>query len=345
MANIKPDREHDPFPRAGLVKNYEAFIRKEIGAYCKKYPHVPWQDMLIEGVRLAVMAEGKFKPGFRNANDFSTYMRHWLKGLNRFAEAYSGEQKVRAYEDPEYKAQREAAERGEDPRAIDYRGGNATRLTFDWQWTLLDAWQLVKKRSRIVFGFQAHTAAGAIALSDRLQELRSVLGGRRPDAWLAGVSAAFLDHMFRRQREADSEAEKRAAGDHSPTFLEADRVADVQFVGAKEPPGFAPEYVPMMRLDEHSSFDDAGNRMVHHELAAAKQPPPPLPSDEEAIAAIERERPFLSLDENIAADAAIEAIRGAPYSASVLAAKLGMTKGGASKVFHRVIDKVAARRK
>ena len=49
----------------------------------------------------------------------------WLKGLNRFAQNYSGEQCVKLYEDPEFKAQCEAAERGEDPRPIAFRGGNA----------------------------------------------------------------------------------------------------------------------------------------------------------------------------------------------------------------------------
>ena len=85
----KPDREFSPFPPTGLVKFYEPFIRTETNEYCKKYPRVPRQDMLIEAVRLATIAESKFKPGFRNGNDFSTYMRHWLKGLNRFAQNYS----------------------------------------------------------------------------------------------------------------------------------------------------------------------------------------------------------------------------------------------------------------
>jgi hypothetical protein len=40
----------------------------------------------------------------------------------------------------------------------------------------------------------------------------------------------LADHFYRRQRESESEAEKRAVGDHSPTFLEAEAVADVQLI-------------------------------------------------------------------------------------------------------------------
>jgi hypothetical protein len=48
----------------------------------------------------------------------------------------------------------------------------------------------------------------------------------------------------------------------------------------------------------------------------------------------------MSKVENIAADVAVETIRGKPYSLSSLAHRLGMTKSGASKVWDRMIDKV-----
>ena len=54
LANVKPARAYDPFPREGLVKAFEPFIRKDVEEYCKQYRHVPGTDMLIEAVRLAL---------------------------------------------------------------------------------------------------------------------------------------------------------------------------------------------------------------------------------------------------------------------------------------------------
>ena len=36
--NIKAESAYDPFPRSGLVKQFEPFIRKEVGKFCKRYP-------------------------------------------------------------------------------------------------------------------------------------------------------------------------------------------------------------------------------------------------------------------------------------------------------------------
>ena len=86
MRNIKHRRVFNPFPREGLVKAFEPFIRKEVEEYRKQYPHVPRTDMLVEAVRLAALAEMRFKPAL--GNSFSTFVHYRLKELHRFAENY-----------------------------------------------------------------------------------------------------------------------------------------------------------------------------------------------------------------------------------------------------------------
>jgi hypothetical protein len=333
MSKARHEWGFSPFPREGLVKSYEPFIRNEVEEYCRKYPRVPRTDLLIEAVRLAAVAESKFKPGFRNGNDFSTYLRHYLKGLHRFTEEYRG-MVVEVPESAEEKARRLLEERGEQPRPIVFKGGNAARMIFDWQWTF----GALVERFRTVFGFQAH--GDATGLADRVQELRPILSDRRLDPWLTGVFTAALDHLFRRHRENEAEAEKRAVGDHSPSFFEAERVADVQFPGARQPPKFAPEYVPMLSFDDVGAIDDDGSRLSLHETIPAPQAQPPHEIDD-AIRTIDEGRQFMSRAENVAADIAAETIRGAPYDLASLAGRLGMTKSGASKVLDRMLHKVS----
>lgn len=333
MPNITPERAYNPFPREGLVKAFEPFIRKEANRYCESYPHVPRIDLLIEAVRLATQAEATFKPAL--GNSFSTHVAYRLKQLHRFAEGYAG-MRIKV-ESAEEKAVRLALERGEDPRPIAFKGGNAGRLIFDWQWTV-GGWHALYHRFRVVFGMQTYAAMNAVGLADRLQEARSVLRVR-PDQQLTGIFAAIADHLFRRQREADHEAEKQALGDYSPTLLEAERVTDVQFPGARQPPKFAPEYLPIISLDDAVGLDEDGGALKYHDVIAApeRQSVPEVT----AIEAINSERQFMSRVENIAADVAVETIRGKPYDLSSLADKLGMTKGWTSKVWSRMLTKVS----
>ena len=62
IGNIKPEHQFDLFPKNGLTKQFEPFIRKEVEKYCQSYQHVPRLDMLGEAVRLSVAAEARFKP-------------------------------------------------------------------------------------------------------------------------------------------------------------------------------------------------------------------------------------------------------------------------------------------
>jgi hypothetical protein len=169
-------------------------------------------------------------------------------------------------------------------------GGNAARLIFDWQWTVGGLHELYA-RFRVVFGMQTHAAMNALGLADRLQEARSILRGR-PDQRLAGILAAVADHLFRRQREADLEAEKQAIGDYSPTFLEAERVTDVQFPGARQPPKFAPEYLPIISLDDAVGLDEDGRRLTYHEVIAdpERQKVPEITAIESIKAAVHEPR-------------------------------------------------------
>ena len=109
-------------------------------------------------------------------------------------------------EDAAVTAAREADERGGDPRTIAFRGGNGARLRFDWQWSVGD----LVKRFRVVFGLQAGAGTNARELADRLGGARDVLLNERPGDRLNAYLAAAGDHLHRRQREADDEAEKRA---------------------------------------------------------------------------------------------------------------------------------------
>jgi hypothetical protein len=207
-------------------------------------------------------------------------------------------------------------------------------------------WRKIKKRWRVVFGLATHSDPRALA--DRINELRdTMLPDQEPSECFGGYLAGAVDHLERRQREADSEAEKRAAGDYSPTFLEAERLTDVQWnVRAKQPPRFAPKYVPVCSLQDAWSIpgDEKGERIDLSEQVASPVQPSPEPSIVEAITRIEDERQSMSRVENIAADVAIETIRGKPFSLSDLAIKLKMTKSGASKVWTRTIDKLAGRK-
>ena len=85
---------NNPFPREGLTKAFEPFIRKEVERYCESYPNVPRQDMLGEATRLSLAAEARFKP--KLGNSFSTFVAYRLKELHRFAQSYDGHQQIRS---------------------------------------------------------------------------------------------------------------------------------------------------------------------------------------------------------------------------------------------------------
>ena len=101
--NIKPEHQFDPFPKDGLTKQFEPFIRKEVEKYCQSYQHVPRPDMLGEAVRLTVAAKSQFRPALGIS---STFVAYRLRELQRFAERHDRSQRFRVYEDPKVKAAR-----------------------------------------------------------------------------------------------------------------------------------------------------------------------------------------------------------------------------------------------
>jgi hypothetical protein len=75
---------YNPFPKTGLVKQFEPRIRNAVNKFCKNYPQLRRQDVLFRAVELAIAAERTFKPelGF----SFATHADYRLKELHRLHE-------------------------------------------------------------------------------------------------------------------------------------------------------------------------------------------------------------------------------------------------------------------
>jgi len=82
--NIKAEGVYDPFPKSGLVKQYERFIRKHVREFCAGYPGLQYELALGWAIERAIAAEAKFKPEL--GNDFSTFLRPYLRRLHRLAQ-------------------------------------------------------------------------------------------------------------------------------------------------------------------------------------------------------------------------------------------------------------------
>ena len=136
--NIKAKPIYDPFPKDGLVKQYEPYIRKVVGEFAKHYPRVSHQDFLFRAVELAHAAEKTFKPelGF----DFSTYLGGFardgrLKELHRLHDKLEKDDGVEIYRTEEDIAHEKVEEDGEPTDPVNFAGGgNGVRLLFDLQW-------------------------------------------------------------------------------------------------------------------------------------------------------------------------------------------------------------------
>ncbi len=137
--NIEPSDGPDPFPKTGLVKQYEPFIRAYVGEFCQSHPGAIYEHALVDAVRIAVEFEAKFKPEL--GYDFSTPLRLWLKRLGR---EWNGErQPIRKPEGAD-----KADEEADDAKRVAHRGGNGTRVTIDRQWTAN------RCRHRVLLGLQ-----------------------------------------------------------------------------------------------------------------------------------------------------------------------------------------------
>ena len=282
MANVKDDPAYDPFPKTGLVKQFEPYIRGVVDDFGKHYPDIRRQDFLFRAVELAIVAERTFKPerGF----SFATYLgglksRGRLKELHRLHDQQEAADSVSIYRTEEDLAHEKAEEEGEPTDPINFAGGgNGVRLLFDLQWweaRLSDliravAWPTTEKRHRLKLGTQLRKSDNAIEAHKRISaDLPHVIRQQPPTPELMGWIRALVDHLIRRQREADAEAEKRRVGDHSPTFLEAIRNAvDVKFYKGRKPPRFLPKWMPMARLDDMWSHNQEEGDSLHDTVAS-----------------------------------------------------------------------------
>jgi hypothetical protein len=70
----------------GLVRDYAQFIYCRAVKFSKRYPWLPFNEILAEAERLARIAERRFKP--ERGYDFATFCGSWLKGLSRFAKRH-----------------------------------------------------------------------------------------------------------------------------------------------------------------------------------------------------------------------------------------------------------------
>jgi hypothetical protein len=388
--NITNEPPYDPFPKLGLVKQFEQRIRNEVGKYCKLYPDLGRQELLFRAVEIAKAAEKAFKP---KLGSFATYVTWRLKELHRLHdEDEKGNTSPVHYSKGELEQDR-VEERGEDVELELSGGYNGARLTYDQQWWL--AWLLspvvnyisslrpfavdeteiktyktyesgklvertnysrsyadnliptLESRHRVKAGVQLKGSDNAPAINQRISaDLPEVVRQQPVGGILHGWIRAIFDHDIRRQREADDEAQKRLAGDHSPTFLEAEQHnVDVRFPGAKRPPKYLPARVPIASLDaplrENEDGDAPGSL---HEIVGGGGNPDPLVGeglDKQADTmrrALEEIQPDLSKNERVIADEMLARLDG--YKSRSLAG-LGISKGYASKLWHGVVDKVA----
>jgi len=342
--NIKAETAYDPFPKSGLVKQYEPFIRKHVGEFCKRYPGLQRDGVLLEAIRIACNTEKRFKPEF--GHDFSTPLRHALKGLNRYAKKETEPDYARWL--PEEKRSNREFDEAEKREAAPIptpeflSGANGTRLTFDHQWIDGDG-----KRHRLSIGLQLNSAdlAHAGPVNERTSpDLKALVADNpEPSPVLQGRMRAVIDHQVRRQREADQEAENRQNGDYGAVLLEAeDQKADVKFHKGRRPPRFRPERKAIVSLDDAYTHDDEWVSKLSETIAEGSRDES---RDERVlIAAGNAERPFLSKHQAAALDWMFGRMNETDTRSLVqFADDQGISKGYASKLQDQVIRKLQRR--
>ena len=320
--NIEAKSYYDPFPKSGLVRQYERFIRKHVSEFCERYGRLKYDDALCWAVEIALKAEKAFNPelGF----DFSTPLRHHLKGLHRLAER-------EIISTPVLGAQRrkqEEAKAAKLPGGRFFPGANGTRVTVDYN-----------KRRRSVARVQLASAA-----SDRVQPIWSraapdveFLLDRDLDLSIGrAYIRAVLDHHERRQDENESgvihsEVRARTGG------------VDIAHSKRRQPPRFEPDRVPTASLDDAYRHDDEWVGKLSDTIVAGATPQTP---DDLVLYAIRAERPFMGGLEAAVADWMV-GIHTETDARSLVqfADDQGISKGWASKLRDRVIDRVRRRLK
>src|SRR5262249_22813201 len=245
--NIKTESVYDPFPKSGLVKQYEPFIRKEAGEFCKRYPGLRRDDVLFEAIRLAVAAEKAFKP--ERGYDFATLLRHHLKGLHRFAEREAKLHSMRVSDvlsERENERRRLAVEQEEKeaktPAPEFFGGANGARVTLDFQFMEPRG---VEKRRRTVVGVQLASIdadRGRSVWNRASPDVRFLLGYDLDEARKRAFVRAILDHHERCRDEVEQEtfldARARTGGIH------------IKHCKGRKPPRLEPDRIPIVSLQD-----------------------------------------------------------------------------------------------
>lgn len=354
--NIRATSAYDPFPKSGLVKQYEGFIRDHVAEeYCKRYPGIPREDFLAQAVKIAVEFEPKFKP--ERGYDFSTPLRGHLMGLHRFAKK-SGPELIHYNTGADPKTGLMKDEAGEPTRPANYgTDANGTRVMLNRLWISPDPKGGVR-RHQIVIATQLPSAdeAHARGITQGISEdIPHILADHDRDRVRVGFLRAIVDLRKRNQREADQEAENQKAGDWKPVFLEVrPSHIDIAFYKGKKPPKFKPtSALRFVSLSEHYEHEDgwvgslydtvvdgshAGD--LKDDLAdiaglSPEQKAKMAPFVTERLAIIEAERQFMSPNKSKMLDWMLD---HGGRSQGQAAAEIGITKGYASKIVCKITD-------
>ena len=260
--NIQDETPYDPFPKTGLVKQYEPFIRNYVQRFCNGYPGLNCEYVLFRAVEIALQAEKAFKA---DVATFPTYVIHRLKELRRLQDKEDKSRSTPIFRTAEDLAAEREAERGEEVAPIFDKSNSGERLVIDRQWSISrdqhnpvvgsdPVWPTITARFRVFIAARA-TSWVRECMLEYLPILWTT--GRGSDPVLKGRIRAVIDHLKRRQREIEAEE-----GGHSPVFLEAEPThADVRFPRPRNPPRYLPTRNPIVSLDAPAE-DEEGNKGI-----------------------------------------------------------------------------------
>jgi hypothetical protein len=268
---------------------------------------------------------------------------------------------------------------GDDPRAVIFAGGNGARVTLDFQWLTpvsdliaiysrdrdpTALFQCPLDRHRVVIGTQLQSRDWdhANGVVDRATpDVKVVLEDRKPSPITNGYIRAVIAHSERNQREADQEAENQRYGDYASVFLRPNHQSiDVAFYAGRQPPKLNSDYVQNVSLSETVADDEDHKTTLAETIPdgspssgqefggwvtkdiAAKDHEDELRNEAETarfLAIVEAERPHLKPKDTVVLN---DWLLGSLTIAEV-ADKVGMTKGGVSKMAARLEKRLRAK--
>lgn len=323
--NIKDEPAYDPFPKDGLVKKFEPFIRKKAGEWHKKYRWLRYDEILFELVQIALRAGPKFKPEL--GYQFSTFLEPYFQRIHRYAERELRLQRlnVSILDGGFQEAQEdEEAKEAKTPDGVFYAGPNGPRFTLDFQW------MEGTKRKRAVVRVRI---ANPQIIKRASPDARILAGMKNGLDVRQAYIRAVLDHHERSQKEIEQEK-----------LLEAKPITggvDIKERKGREPPRFLPDHLPIVSLGDAYTHDDEWVGSLAETIAAGATPDSP---ELAVIEAIKAERSFLTPLQMAIADWMLGLFAGTEErSQGQLADDLGKSEGYASKQRKQVEEKVKKR--